>query len=224
MSWSRTLITAVRNTLRSSALVCRWSPEQSPLSRWTGIGVSRFRFGAHCEKGVKMEYKLKQISTSGIAEAIAKAELYRSLNEPEEAESICRDILVVDPQHQFAWRLLGLALTDQFAGGGADRFREAEEIFQLLTDPYERRYYTGILYERRAKAQIKSGQTPPAVMTLFEMALHSFAEAEKIRPAGNDDAILRWNRCVRLLQNLTDGWEGLELEGVVFDAMDTPPR
>lgn len=171
-----------------------------------------------------MEYKLKHISASGIFEAIAKAELYRSLNEPEEAESICRDILTVEPQHQFALRLLGLALTDQFTSGGSDRFRETEEIFELLTDPYERLYYSGILYERRAKAQLKSGHAPRAVLTLFELALDSFAEAEKIRPAGNDDAILRWNRCVRLLQNPTYGWDELELEGVGFEAGDTPPR
>ena len=92
-----------------------------------------------------MEYELKRISTAGIAEAIAKVELYRILNEPEEAESICRDILTIAPQHQLALRLLGLALTDQFAGGASDRYREAEEIFQQLIDPYERLYYAGIL-------------------------------------------------------------------------------
>ncbi len=87
-----------------------------------------------------MEYKLKRISTAGIPEAIAKAGLYRSLNEPEEAESICRDILAVEPQHQLALRLLGLALTDQFTGGASDRYREAEQSFQQLNDPYERLY------------------------------------------------------------------------------------
>src|SRR5260370_873256 len=46
-----------------------------------------------------MEHQLKSISKAGIPEAIAKAELYRYLNEPEEAESICRDILAVDPEH-----------------------------------------------------------------------------------------------------------------------------
>lgn len=186
----------------------------------------RIKFAPLRESGVEcvdMEYKLKQISTNGIPEAIAKAELYRSLNEPEEAESICRDILAVEPLHQFALRLLGLSLTDQFSGG-SDRFRETEEVFQLLSDPYERLYYTGILYERRAKAQLKTGHPPRAVLTLFEMALRSFAEAEKIRPAGNDDAILRWNRCVRLLQNPSYGWEELEFEGVEFEAADTPPR
>jgi hypothetical protein len=170
-----------------------------------------------------MEYKLKYISRAGIAEAIAKAELYRSLNEPEEAESICRDILTIEPQHQLALRLLGLALTDQFAGGASDRYREAEQIFQQLKNPYERLYYSGILYERRAKAQLNAGLPPHTLLPLFEQAMRSFAEAEKIRPAGNDDAILRWNRCVRLVQTpayVADVWEQ---ERAPFDDQDTPP-
>jgi tetratricopeptide (TPR) repeat protein len=171
-----------------------------------------------------MKYEVKRISTAGIAEAITKAELYRSLNEPEEAESICRDILTIEPQHQLALRLLGLALTDQFTGLGSDRYRETEEIFRQLKDPYERLYYTGILHERRAKAQLNAGQLPRSLVALFDHALHSFAEAEKIRPAGNDDAILRWNRCVRLLRNPAYEWGELEQELVPFDAQETPPR
>src|SRR6202048_210410 len=167
-----------------------------------------------------MEYKLKYISIAGIPEAIAKAELYRSLNEPEEAESICRDILNIEPQRQLALRLLGLALTDQFTGGASDRYREAEVTFQQLNDPYERLYYAGILYERRAKAQLHAGQPPHTLLPLFEQALRSFAEAEKFRPAGNDDAILRWNRCVRLLQTSTYVWEQ---EPAPFDGKDAPP-
>ena len=171
-----------------------------------------------------MEYKLKYISAAGIAVAIAKAEHYRSLNEPEEAESICRDILTIEPQHQLALRLLGLALTDQFTGHGSDRYLETEEIFRQLKDPYERLYYTGILHERRGKAQLNAGQLPRTLVALFDHALHHFAEAEKIRPAGNDDAILRWNRCVRLLQNPAYEWGELEQELVPFDVQDTRPR
>src|ERR1700749_4418520 len=92
-------------------------------------------------KGGAMTYELKRISTAGITEAIAKAQLYRSLNEPEEAESICRDILAIEPRHQLALRLLGLALTDQFTGVSSDRDHEAERCFQQLIDPYERLYY-----------------------------------------------------------------------------------
>src|ERR1700739_2592087 len=117
-----------------------------------------------------MDYLLKRISTDGIDEAVAKAELYRSLNEPEEAESICRDILAIEPGHQLALRLLGLALTDQFTGGALDRYRETERLFEELEDPYEQFYYKGILYERRAKAQLNAGNTRASVLALFEEA------------------------------------------------------
>ncbi|HLK05276.1 MAG TPA: hypothetical protein VKT53_12620 [Candidatus Acidoferrum sp.] len=168
-----------------------------------------------------MNYQLKSISHAGIAEALAKAELYRYLNEPEESESICRDILSIEPAQQLALRMLGLAITDQFTGGIGDRYRDAEEIFLKLTDTYERFYYTGLLYERRAKAQLCGGQSPHTLLPLFERALQCFAEAEQIRPAGNDDAILRWNRCVRLLQSPGFQWEE---HLVSFDADDAPPR
>src|ERR1700687_3431102 len=100
---------------------------------------------------MSMDLKLKTISKSGIAEAIAKAELYRYLNEPEEAESICRDILAAAPSHNLGVRVLGLAITDHFTGEGTDRHVEAEQYFQRLADPYERHYYTGLLRERRVK-------------------------------------------------------------------------
>src|SRR5262249_35802125 len=125
-----------------------------------------------------MEFKLKTISKAGIPEAISKAELYRSLNEPEEAESICRDILAVEPEHQLALRLLGLAITDQFSGDATDRSAEVEQLFQSLSDRYERLYYTGLLYERRAKAQMRMGRAPHTLAPLFGEAMRCFAEAE----------------------------------------------
>jgi hypothetical protein len=168
-----------------------------------------------------MHNQLKSISKAGIAEALAKAELYRYLNEPEESESICRDILAVDPHQQLALRMLGLSISDQFTGGVHDRCNEAEELFARLTDRYEQLYYKGLLQERRAKAQLLAGQLPHAVLPLLERAMHCFAEAEKIRPAGNDDAILRWNRCVRLLQTPSLAWEE---QLASFEADDAPPR
>src|SRR5712672_4281122 len=140
-----------------------------------------------------MEYRIKRISTAGIPEAISKAELYRSLNEPEEAESICRDILAVEPEHQLALRLLGLAITDQFCGDASDRSSEFEHLFENLVERYERLYYTGLLHERRAKAQMHVGRSPHSLTPLFEEAMRCFVEAESIRPPGNDDALLRWN-------------------------------
>jgi len=150
-----------------------------------------------------MELKLKTISKSGIPQAITKAEMYRYLNEPEETESICRDILAVEADNQVALRLLGLAIADQFCGGSSDRCLEAETVFHRLADPYERVYYTGLLHERRAKAQLRAGQPPRMLVPLFEDAMACFEQAASIRPQDNDDPILRWNRCVRLLQSLS---------------------
>lgn len=168
-----------------------------------------------------MKFQLKSISKSGIAEAISKVELYRYLNEPEEAESICHDILAIEPGHQLALRFLGLAITDQFTGSPSDRYAEAEKFFRSLTDPYEQLYYMGILHERRAKAQLRAGRSPHTLLPLFEEAMRCFAEAEKIHPANNDDAILRWNRCVRILQSSPDFEREKEL--AIFDAHDSPP-
>jgi tetratricopeptide (TPR) repeat protein len=151
-----------------------------------------------------MEFKLKSISAEGIEAALAKAELYRFLNEPEEAESICQDVLAVEPGHQLALRTLGLALTDQFTGDPSDPYSAAVDAFQQLTDAYEQSYYTGLLYERRAKAQLKAGRPPHTITVLLEEAMHAYEQAERMRPTGNDDAILRWNRCARLLHSKLD--------------------
>lgn len=168
-----------------------------------------------------MEPHLKSISKAGIAEALAKVELYRYLNEPEEAESICRDILSIDPEQQVARRMLGLAITDQFTGGMNDRYAEVQKIFEGLGDPYERHYYGGLLYERRAKAQLRAGVAGHVVLPLLEEALRCFGEAEKMRPPGNDDSILRWNRCVRLLASDPDF--GAEREPAILDTDDSSP-
>jgi tetratricopeptide (TPR) repeat protein len=167
-----------------------------------------------------VKYELKTISPTGISHAIAKAERYRFLAQPEEAESICRDILAVDPENQAGWRLLGLCITDQFTGDVSDRYNEAEEAFKKLNDPYEQLYYAGVQQERRAKSQLRAGQPPHAVRVRLEEAMRCFDEAAKIRPKGVEDALLRWNRCARLLAGVPEEEEReKELE---FEAGDGP--
>jgi tetratricopeptide (TPR) repeat protein len=144
--------------------------------------------------------ELKKISVESVDSALAKGELYRFLNDPEEAESICHDVLAIVPDHQLALRLLGLAITDQFAGTPSDRHADAEAAFEQLTDAYERIYYRGLLNERRAKAQLRAGRPPHTLLVLLEEAMRCYEQAEKIRPPDNDESILRWNRCVRLIQ------------------------
>jgi hypothetical protein len=129
-----------------------------------------------------VEFKLKSISSAGIPEAISKAELYRSLNEPEEAESICHDILAVEPEHQIAIRILGLAITDQFCGDASDRVAEAQELFQRLAERYEQLYYTGLMHERRAKAQMRLGRAGHTLAPLFGEAMRCFGLRETTMP------------------------------------------
>jgi hypothetical protein len=171
-----------------------------------------------------MEFQLKAISKAGIAEANAKAERYRFLNQPHEAESICLDVLAADPENQLALRNLGLAITDQFTGRPTDRYVDAGRAFAQLKDPYERLYYTGIMYERRAKSQLQAGRLPHTLLVIFEEAMRCFTEAEAIRPPANDDAILHWNTCVRLLQSHGDAaWHREQQEQESIDGGDSQP-
>jgi hypothetical protein len=145
-------------------------------------------------------FELKRITREAIPAALDKAERYRLLNEPEEAESICLDILAVDPDNQAALVMLLLALTDQFRGGRAECFTEARAVLPRLGGEYERLYYAGIIWERRATARLDQGGAGGAHVAApwMRKAMDYYQQAEAIRPAGNDDAILRWNTCARL--------------------------
>lgn len=143
---------------------------------------------------------LKPITKEGIPRALEKVERYRLLNEPSEAESICRDILAVDPTHQKAMIMLILTLSDQFNKGITDK--EALLLLAQLKDEYQKAYYRGVILERLAKSALNRathGSQFDAYEWLEE-AMEAFDEAAKIRPAGNDDSILRWNTCVRTIE------------------------
>jgi hypothetical protein len=146
-----------------------------------------------------MKFDLKPISPSAIPEALQKVERYRLLNEPSEAQSICEDILQIDPANQEALVMLLLSVTDQLGEGGSAG--EARQILPRLETAYHRAYYAGIISERSAKALLKSpvpGSNFKAYESLAE-AMQRFEEAAALRPEGNDDAILRWNTCARIL-------------------------
>lgn len=151
-------------------------------------------------------FELKTLSTSAIPAALAQAERYRLLNEPAEAESICLDILRIDPAHQEALVTMVLALTDQFPDGPHARAAaEADKAVARLTDEYRRLYYSGIVRERRGKAVLRSdrpGSGRSAQEWLHE-AMSCYERAEAIRPPGNDEALLRWNTCARLMTGIS---------------------
>jgi hypothetical protein len=150
-------------------------------------------------------YALKPISHDSVAGALSKAERYRLLNEPGEAESICRDILEIEPANQQALVSLILALTDQI-GHNPRAFDAAKAMVVRLASAYDRAYYAGIAWERRAKAR-HGGSGHSSNRYAYDWlvaALDLFEEAEHVRAPGNDDAILRWNACVRYLNAFKD--------------------
>jgi hypothetical protein len=150
-------------------------------------------------------FTLKPISRDSVDGSLAKAERYRLLNEPNEAESICRDILHIDPANREARVSLILALTDQLHQDKS-AFSDATSVISGLTSEYDRAYYSGIAWERRAKACYGAATKGYAsdVYDWLVKALGLFEEAERVRPSGNDDAILRWNACVRFLDRHKD--------------------
>jgi hypothetical protein len=150
-------------------------------------------------------HSLRPITRAGVPAALLKAERYRLLNDSSAAESICLDVLEVDPDNQQALVMLVLAITDQMRDGLVESVTRSREVLPRLKDEYKRHYYAGIICERRAKAQLGRGgpRAHHVAAQWLEEAMRHYEAAEAMRPAGNDEAILRWNTCARLLNQ----WE-----------------
>jgi hypothetical protein len=154
------------------------------------------------EAGRSTMADFKLISRDAVPLALEKAERYRLLNEPAQAESICLDVLAVDPENQPVLVLLILALTDQFQTGPIDCVQKAEALVPRLHGQYERAYYSGIIFERRGYARASHGGPGSETLAYWwiRRAMDFFEQAERLRTPGNDDALLRWNSCVRLCE------------------------
>jgi hypothetical protein len=145
-------------------------------------------------------FTLKPISREAVPAALEKAHRYRLLNQPVQAESICLDILAVDPDNAEALVALFLTLTDQFPRDIQPAFDRARALLSRLPDAYSRAYYEGILCERRGKAHFRSGNPMAGTMAFewLERAMGFYERAEAVRPPEDDDAVLRWNSCARM--------------------------
>jgi hypothetical protein len=148
-----------------------------------------------------MEYELKRLSAEAIPSALERAERYRLLNEPVQAESICLDILIVEPDNQQALVCLLLSLSEQFGDNITEKLDRAWSILPKLNDEYQQAYYQGILLERQARLYMRS-EAPGSNFSaydLFREAMRLYEKAERLRPPGNDEALLRWNTCARTI-------------------------
>ena len=146
-------------------------------------------------------YELKRISRESVPAALQKAERYRIINDPSSAESICLDVLDLDPENQEALDALVLTISDQLDHEMSEGVARARKLLPRLKDEYRRNYLSGILCERRGKAQLNRGALGSGEIAAdwFREAMGWYARAEAMRPANNDEAILRWNSCVRML-------------------------
>jgi hypothetical protein len=145
-------------------------------------------------------FAFRLLSKDSIPDAMKKAERYRLLGEPDEAESVCLDILQVDPDNQEARVDLILAISDQFGRERRPRVDLAMKIVGELTDEYQRQYYEAVVLEREARAHIDLDTPPVLVFLRYCEAMDRFASAATIRPPGDDSAVIRWNACVRAIR------------------------
>ncbi|HEC74926.1 MAG TPA: hypothetical protein ENI26_11250 [Methylophaga aminisulfidivorans] len=148
-----------------------------------------------------MELKLHDIHVNSIHLALEKARQYRSLNEPEIAESICHDILHIEADNQQALVLLILALSDQLHHSGKKtQVKAIEDAIEQLQSRYHQLYYTGLLHERRARFMLTQSMSRVFAYDYFIEALQFYQQSEEIRPEHNDESILRWNSCIRTIE------------------------
>ena len=148
-----------------------------------------------------MNFELKPLSPEAVPAALDKAVRYRLLNEPVLAESICRDIIAVEPDNEMALINLLLSLSDQFDSQLSTAFKEAQECVPRLEDEYHRLYYGGIICERRANVHLERANPGSGSLAYdwYRRAMEMYEKAFELRPASNDEALLRWNTCVRVL-------------------------
>lgn len=141
---------------------------------------------------------IRPIHAAAVPAALGRARQYRLLNEPQQTESICLDILAIEPRHQEALTMLIMALTDQFASR-AGLVDVAKAHARELEAEYDRLYLLGVVLEREARAQLTRGPSAGFAYDLFIQAIACYERAEPIRPPDNDDPILRRNGCIRTM-------------------------
>jgi tetratricopeptide (TPR) repeat protein len=149
---------------------------------------------------VSETFTLRLISKAAIPQAMNKAERYRLLNDPEQAESICLDVLATEPDNQQALVVLILAMTDQFGNEIAPAVQQVREYLGRLADEYQRHYYEGLVYERQGRACLQRPMGWSFAYDRFRSAMTCYEQADALSPVDDDEAILRWNSCVRTIQ------------------------
>lgn len=145
--------------------------------------------------------ELKDLPQGEMSTALAMAQRCRAVSEPQEAESICLDVLRTEPDNQEALVLLLLARTDLLEEGLPGGVERAREPLSRLSSQYDRAYYDGIVCERQARYLLRSRgrHTSFVAWEWFQHAMDHFEDAARLSPQ-RIEAALRFNACVRLIE------------------------
>jgi len=132
--------------------------------------------------------------------ALELAERCLAEREPEEAESLCLDVLAIAPGNDRAALLLvrsRLALLDHARPEDVERARQA---LTGLSNEYDRLFYGGVLCTRRAKHQLRQrgAHSGASAYDSLRRAMEHFEAAARLAPE-SPEPVARWNACVRLI-------------------------
>jgi hypothetical protein len=168
--------------------------------------------------------ELKTIKPEAVSSSLEMAKRYRLLGEPDESASICQDILAVAPDHQEVLITLLLALTDKFADNGLNpSFDKARQTVEKLDSGYCKSYYSGIVFERRAKYHLRKEEPGSGSLAYewFVKAMEAFDQAMQGCDPDNQDAVLRWNSCALIINSRSDvGPDDIATSEPPLDAFD----
>lgn len=147
------------------------------------------------------QLEMKPLPHGELSKVLAMAQRCRDVSEPEEAESICLDVLETEPDNQQALVLLLLARTDLLDAGLPGGVERAREPLARLESAFDREYYSGIVCERQARHLLRARGRHSSFVAWewFQYAMDHFEEATRLAPDRVEPA-LRYNACVRLIE------------------------
>ena len=136
---------------------------------------------------------------------LVAAELARHgfIASPTSRSAQAADILATDPDNQGAIILLLLSLSDQFTDNIPENLDKAWSLLPRLKDDYLQAYYQGLLFERQARVYMRRA-SPGSGFSAYDLfcdAMRLYEKAARVRPPGNDEALLRWNTCARTIMS-----------------------
>ena len=144
----------------------------------------------------------KNLESADLDAALAAAQASWAELRAEETESICLDILELDPNHRSTLDLLLRCRIELLKKGLPQSVARAQELIPQLDSDFDQAFYSGMIREAQARYLLeKRGRATSGVAySWFRHAMDDFAAASNL-DAGRVEPKLHWNACLRTLEN-----------------------